>query len=115
MNEVNNMRKWLTFAVALLVCLLAFAAASAEISTELQIRNSYDRDGHLVLQEYVNAAGQTVYAEDTGYASVKYVYKSGNLSETIWYNADGQVTDTAGGWARLTARYGQENLLLSQT
>ena len=93
--------KRLTWFLLVTLMLLAAVSARAEISANLQISNTYNSGKRLVQQDFVDAEGNLTYAEDKGYARVRYTYNGPYLLRTSYYDAEDQLTDTADGWAEI--------------
>ena len=111
--EVGKMKKAFGL-LTLLLCLAALAFAQGEVSSELTLREVFKGE-QLTAREYVNADGQVTLAEDLGYARIEYIYKNKVLSEVRYEDASGALVDTAGGWARMTCKRGQQNILLRRS
>ncbi len=99
-------RRWIC-AIALCMAFLLIHTASAELSTNLGIQKTMNRNNKKIESEtYTDAAGNPVTADDKGYATVKYTYTSGNrISKTEYLDPSGNLTNSVDGVAQIIYTY----------
>ena len=97
---------------AMILGLLLFGAAAAELSTNLLIVNTVDpRTKLTTLKTFTDAEGQPVIASDKGYASVRYTYgNKKQVTKEELLDAEGNLVNGNEGFAYRTSRYSIRNL-----
>lgn len=92
--------------------ILLAGSAYAELSTNLQIRKETDpKNRKISTWTYIGRDGNPAFADDKGYAAVRYTYKEGKLAElTEYLDLDGKLINNIDGYAMKTCTYSGKKL-----
>ena len=98
--------------LAILAAILCFlTAASAEMSTNLQVEVKRGMRNLPLTETYVDGEGNPVIATDKGYATIRYTYGVGRVVTRIeLLDAEGKPVNGAEGYARIENRYSGKQL-----
>ena len=95
------------FLLLLIGFLLLAGSAAAELSTNLQLRTETDpRSKRVTSQTYVDASGNTVIADDKGYATERFSYTDDwKVAATEYLDPDGNPVNCLDGYAQVRYAY----------
>ena len=92
------MKRSLFLFLCLLLLLLA-CSASAEVSSNLFAKRTYNGYGKVAEMRYVDAEGNTVMADNLGYAIARYKYNTfRQQTQVAYFDADGNPVNCAEGY-----------------
>ena len=99
------------FALLILLAVIPSLCFAVE-STNLKISNEYNKRGKVTFRSYVDGAGNVTFAEDKGYASVRYTYTSyNNVSKEEYLDENGELVNNSFGYAIRNVVYtGRRNI-----
>ena len=102
---------WIIFLCVMFLC----CSACAEISTNLRKETTYTRNNKILTQSFVDSEGNTVMAEDLGYATLVNTYTSGNkLVQTEYLDAAGNPVNNAYGFSVRRLTYAMKKIRLEE-
>ena len=103
------MKKWLI----LLLLLFVPICASAELSSNLNIRNTMLTSNPRLVEyaTYVDNEGNVVIPADKGYATVRYTYGTANMVlKEEYLDENGELVNGTGGYAYIKRKYREKKL-----
>ena len=91
----------------LLFIFLLSTVASAELSTNLQLRTeTHPKTKKILSQTYTDPSGNAVIADDKGYATERYTYNNqGQIILTEYLNPAGELVNCIDGYAQIADVY----------
>ncbi len=103
------------FKIVLLVCLMLFAQAAAELSTNLKLEKTLTTKNKVAEQVWVDNDGNPVVPDDLGYCKLVNTYTTGTkLAKTEYFDAEGNPCNNAWGFSVRVLDYDLNNIKLEQ-
>ncbi|MBQ6527147.1 MAG: hypothetical protein IJI38_01355, partial [Clostridia bacterium] len=98
-----------------LLLLLVTLGASAEVSSNLFSQKKYNRHGQVTEMRYVNAQGETVTADNLGYAIARYEYNTYRQQTKVsYFDVDGNPVNCTDGYHSFTTKINAKRIVVER-
>ena len=103
------------FVLLVLVLLLLTLGASGEVSSNLFSQKKYNGYGKVSEMRYVDAQGNTVMADNLGYAIVRYTYNTyRQQTQEAYFDAQGNPVNCVRGYHQANTKINARRLVIER-